>query len=240
MRRIYACRCRCGILSKRFPQLAAVCLGAVNVAHIVCTAVIHGIALVKGGIQCRGAVIPVFQYGGGLSGVLVQLVQHTGIRNQIALEQEISRDGIAVGGAIAAAAAGDTAGCTAYGIQRQCGLRGSGFAFLHGELGGRCLKAACLDSQRVLTLVFQVVCTVFCGFVVVQNEQILTEQIVIVNVRQFMLCTGRIGQRYLLNWVGNAVNQIAYRKVQVFAGFRLFLNLKGWSLCIYNMNRNQC
>ena len=84
------------------------------------------------------------------------------------------------------------------------------------------------------------VCTVFCGFVVVQNEQILTEQIVIVNVRQFMLCTGRIGQRYLLDWVGNAVNQIAYRKVQVFAGFRLFLNLKGWSLCIYNMNRNQC
>ena len=78
----------CGILSKRFPQLAAVCLGAVNVAHIVCTAVIHGIAIVKGGIQCRGAVIPVFQYGGGLSGVLVQLVQHTGIRNQIALEQE--------------------------------------------------------------------------------------------------------------------------------------------------------
>ena len=73
------------VVTKRNPQLAF----RRNLIIVVRTAEILGIAGIKCRVQRRGFICPVFIYSIGSRSALVQIIQHAGICNQIALKQEI-------------------------------------------------------------------------------------------------------------------------------------------------------
>ena len=168
----------------------------------------------------------------------VQLIEHVRVRDKVAVEQEISRNRVAAGRAVAAAAArGSAAGRAADSVigdsLELIGLR----ALLDVEVAGEGLEAVRLNGQCVLALILQMVArAAFSIGVVVQHEQILTEQIVVGDLLKRGGLAGRIGERYLFDRVGDAVDQIADSKVQVLARFRIVLDREGRCVMVLDMD----
>lgn len=144
--------------------------------------------------------MPVFEDGGRVRGIAAELVQHAGIRDKVAVEQEIGRDGVTARAVAAAAARGSAAGCAADSVIGD-GLELSGLrALLDVEGAGEGLEAVRLNGQRVLALILQMVArAAFSIGVVVQHEQILTEQIVVGDLLKRGGLAGRVGQRDLFD-----------------------------------------
>ena len=216
------------VVTKRNPQLAF----RRNLIIVVRTAEIPGIAGIKCRVQRRGFICPVFIYSTGSRSALVQIIQHAGICNQIALKQEIGRNSVSAAGA-GGAAGRRTAGCAADCVQRDGSLRNRSKTAVNSKFLAEGLEAVCLNGQLVAAAVLQKVSAVFSGFIIIQYKQILTPQEIIngvIIILQFngilcAVCTDRTAQRYLFNRVGNTIHQITYFKMQVFAGLRRFLQV---------------
>ena len=76
--------------------------------------------------------------------------------------------------------------------------------------------------------------------VVVQHEQILTEQVVVGDLLKRGGFSGRVGQRDLFDRVGDAVDQIADSKMQVLARFWIFLDLEGRRVMVLHVDGREC
>ena len=234
VRREYACLMARPEVRVRLPQLA-VTVGR-NVVRVIRAAEILGIALVECAVQRGGAVLPVFENRSRVGSRFVQLIEHVRVRDKVAVEQEISRDGVAARAVAAAAARGSAAGCTADGVIGDGSLLGRFFALRYSEALAELPEAVRLDGERIVALVRQVVAAVRCRNVVIEHEQVLTDEVVILDFFERLGCAGRVGERYLFNRVHDAVNQITNRKVQIYARLRCFLYLEFGSCVILDMD----
>ena len=237
VRREYACLMARLEIRVRLPQLA-VTVGR-NVVRVIRAAEILGIALVECAVQRGGAVLPVFEDRSRVGSRFVQLIEHVRIRDEVAVEQEISRDGVAARAVAAAAARGSAAGCAADGVIGDGSLLGRFFALRYSEALAELPEAVRLDGERIVALVRQVVAAVRCRNVVIEHEQVLTDEVVILDFFERLGFAGRVGERYLFDRVDDTVNQITNREVQIYTRLRRFLYLEFGSCVILDMDRRE-